>query len=99
MMRQTACARRFLAAMIAGGTWEGAPMPSMRRRDFVALVGGAAVPWPLAVRAQQPVMPIVGFLNARAPDGSAHLVAAFLRGLAENSYVEGQNVEVRYRWA
>src|ERR1043166_7298253 len=70
----------------------------MRRREFIALVGGASA-WPLTVRAQQSGEPVVGFMSSRSPEDSAHLVAAFRRGLADGGFVEGQNVAIEFRWA
>jgi putative ABC transport system substrate-binding protein len=71
----------------------------MRRREFVSLVGGAAVAWPLIVRAQQPAMPVIGFLNPTSADSNADRLRGFHRGLKETGFIEGENIAIVYRWA
>ena len=71
----------------------------LSRRGFVMLLGGSAVAWPVVARAQNPAMPVIGFLRSTAATGSEHIVTAFIRGLKEAGFVEGQNVAIEYRWA
>ena len=71
----------------------------MRRRQFIALLGGAAASWPLATRAQQPALPVVGYISSGVPDDQLNLLAASRQGLKEAGYIDGQNIRIEYRWA
>src|SRR5712691_1795358 len=98
--RESNCRAMFpIADMIAFVEVFEIERPMMRRRKFLTLAGGAAVVWPLSVGAQQPAMPVVGFLRSTPSAPFMHLVAAFQQGLRDEGFIEGQNVSIEYRSA
>src|SRR6266542_1180677 len=94
-----AVGRLMVVAGGAGPKRGRSPVLDIGRREFITLIGGAVAAWPLVARAQQPAVPVLGYLSARSRDDTSHLIAAFQHGLAESGYVAARNVTIEYHFA